>query len=117
MYACTLADNNQDAQVTGNVAIDALIPARGSKTVVRQSEVGADLSFEYTGVLSINGIQIPDEQLVADNGLNRIVFKPSAGKVISALDSSTNCAEIVVWRVTDGPGAALPPIRWCFEAL
>lgn len=103
-----------DIRVTGNVAIDALIPSAGAE-ILSQDRVGVDLADGWQGSLSVNGRLIPSNEIEADSGLNLIVFQPGPGKKIERLDT-TNCAEIVFWRILEGPDTAPPAIRWCFSA-
>jgi hypothetical protein len=107
-----------DVVVEQNPGVQALIPERGSE-ILQQDRVGADLSPGYDGALAINGVEIPDAQLATDRreDLNYIVFQPGEGRVLEQLDAETNCAEVIVWRIADGPERASAPLRWCFEVL
>ena len=115
VFAGLLADTS-DEPLVGTGAIEALIPSSNTK-VVREDTIGADLAVGYQGKLSINGVDIPKEQLVADNGLNTVLFKPGPGKVLTELLPNKNCAEITYWQIQTGPESAGLPLRWCFSAL
>lgn len=115
VFAGLLADTS-DEPLVGTGAIEALIPSSNTK-IVREDTIGADLAVGYQGKLSINGVDIPKEQLVADNGLNTVLFKPGPGKVLTELLPNKNCAEITYWQIQTGPESAGLPLRWCFSAL
>lgn len=79
-------------------AIVALFPNEGAQAL-RQTEVGIDLKPGYDGRLTINGVAVPEGQMVgardpkttdpqdiAENGIrpnnkNHVFFKPGPGKV------------------------------------
>jgi hypothetical protein len=102
--------------IQGQPALVAIIPLDGAQ-ILRQDVVGVNLQVGWTGILTVNGKTIPHEQLEPDNGLNQMIFKPGPGKVITELQASRNCAEIVFWRLPNGRDTAGPPRRWCFDAL
>ena len=83
---------------------------------VRQGAVGAELSFGYDGRLTIDRIDIPDDQLDRISGINRISFTPGAEKEISDLAEGRHCASITFWTTEAGPDSAGRPYTWCFTA-
>lgn len=115
VFAAILADTD-DTESVGTGGVEALIPSSNTK-VLREATIGADLAFGYKGKLKINGTEIPEEQLVADNGLNTVLFKPGPGKVVAELLPNKNCAEITFWQIQADPDSAGLPLRWCFSAL
>ncbi|MFN0093088.1 MAG: hypothetical protein ACKVWR_22855 [Acidimicrobiales bacterium] len=112
-----IADTDPEgASDAASPAVEQLIPSRNAE-IVRQGLVGVDLDIAFDATLRINGVEIPRDQLQADNGLRQLLFQPGPGKVIERLNQSQNCAEAVVWRISEGPQAAQPPIKWCFQAV
>ena len=87
-----------------NEAIVNLTPLDGAQ-VPRQVTVGADLQPGYDGRLTVNGIAVPEEQMIgardpslvdpqdlAENGVrpnnkNAVFFRPGPGKVIEAFET------------------------------
>ncbi|WP_426571774.1 hypothetical protein [Aquihabitans sp. McL0605] len=87
-------------------AIVSLTPPDGAQAL-RQTEVGAELAVGYDGRLTVNGIAIPEDQMVgardpktvdpadlAKNGVrpnnrNSVYFKPGPGKVIEEFEHGT----------------------------
>ncbi len=85
-------------------AIVSLSPNDGAQ-VLRQSSVGAELRPGYDGRLTINGIEIPEDQMdgaidpnsvsaaelakygIRPNSKNRVFFTPGPGKVIEEYDT------------------------------
>ncbi len=116
LLALVLADNDDtDVVVSGNPAIDALIPPRNAE-VLSQDTVGVDLAPGYDARLVINGVDIPREQVRHQPNLNRFTFRPDKGKAIESLQAERNCVEAVYWPQEVGPSDA-DTITWCFAAF
>ena len=82
-------------------AIEQLVPDRGA-TAVRQAEIGIDLAPGWTGVLIINGKEIPEDQLRRVDPLNQVFFRPAEGREIEALPPGRVVVTAVIWRPVDG---------------
>ncbi len=115
VLALLLADtDDNDVTVTGNAAVDELIPPRNAE-VLSQDTVGIDLAPGYDARLAINGTDIPSGQIRHLPNLNRFTFRPDQGKAIESLRAEQNCAVVTYWRQEIGPGEA-DTISWCFTA-
>lgn len=115
LLALVLADtDDNDVTVTGNPAVDELIPPRNSE-VLSQETVGVDLAIGYDARLNINGVDIPQDQIRHLPNLNRFTFRPDQGKVIERLQPEQNCVQVTYWRQAVGPADA-NTISWCFTA-
>ena len=115
VLALLLADtDNNDVTVTGNTAVDELIPPRSAE-VLAQETVGIDLAPGYDARLTINGVVIPPDQIRHLPSLNRFTFRPDQGRVIERLQAEQNCALVAYWRQDVGPAEA-DTISWCFTA-
>ncbi len=115
LLALVLADtDDNDVSVTGNAAVDELIPPRNAQ-VLSQENVGIDLAFGYDARLTVNGVQIPREQIRHLPNINRFTFRPDQGKVVESLRAEQNCAQVSYWRQEVGPSDA-DTISWCFTA-
>jgi hypothetical protein len=111
-----LGNTGNQEPLGGQPALEAIIPRDGAQ-ILEQDGVGADLQVGWAGVLTINGVDIPANQLEQDNGLNQLIFKPGSGKVLTRLQPDRNCAKIVFWRLQDGRAADSPSRTWCFNVL
>lgn len=115
LFAGQLAQTGEDAGgpvVTGE-AVERLIPAAGSE-VLAQEPIGVDLAPGYTGVLFLNGVELPEDQLVRRAGIDEILYRPSAEDAAVEFTAGENCAEALVWPVeeTREDGRS---VTWCFE--
>jgi len=100
--------------VYGDTAVRQLVPLPGDR-VLRQQRVGVTLDAAYTGVLQINGVEIPEDQLERVAGLNQIFFTPGQGKEVESLGPDRNCAAVVLWRYDQSRDQSRR-YAWCFYA-
>ena len=115
VLALWLADtDNTDVSVTGNAAVDELIPPRGAE-VLSQETVGIDLAPGYDARLYINDVEIPEDQVRHQPNINRFTFRPDQGKVIESLRAEQNCVVAEYWPQASGPAEAAT-FSWCFTA-
>ena len=105
-------------------AIVAYDPQPGGQ-VARQAPVGVELQQGYDGRLTINGVAIPEEQMVGaiapgseaeanlspeqrelgprPNNKNLVKFQPGPGKAVTEYDTGTVEISVRFWRVSEGP--------------
>ena len=108
-------------------AIVSYLPAPGGR-VPRQSEVGVELAPGYDGRLTINGVPIPETEMLGaivpgteayaqlsedqrrlgprPNNKNVVKYRTGEGKAVPELDTGAVQMEISFWRVAEGPQAA-----------
>jgi hypothetical protein len=111
-YAFTRPTDKQQPAIR-DVAVRHVEPAPGD-LVLRQTEIAVDLAAGYTGVLSIDGNRLPEDQVDHIAGLNRISFTPGEGKDLSKLSPGRHCAKVELWQTTI-ENALHRPYTWCFE--
>lgn len=112
IFAVVESDTGTDPELTTS-AVEELIPGRGDLEV-RQARVGIDLAPGYTGVLVINGVEIPEDQLERVEPLNQIFFQPREGREIEAFEAGQVCVVAVYWR-EDGERSEGQSTQWCFD--
>jgi hypothetical protein len=114
VYAFTLGRGSTDIVPTGD-AVEQLVPPQDSQ-ILRQSEIGIDLAPEWTGVLQINGIEIPEDQLRRVEAQNQVFFTPGPDKEIEELAPGTVNVTALIWRPVAGETREdADTIRWSFQ--
>jgi hypothetical protein len=93
--------------------VEQLYPARDSEAL-QQQQVGIDLGPTYTGVLVLNGVEIPEEQLQRRPELNQVFFQPGDDLAVEELTPGRNCVTALVWRVEETREDSRA-VNWCFE--
>lgn len=127
-FALTSRDSSAPLAITGNPAIEALIPAPDSE-VLRQSQVGIDLAPGYDAELTINGTFIPIDEVNVlrdvenpdvssgipgsfDTTLSRFLYQPLEGRAVPELRGDENCVEVRFWPLSDPTD--IEEVGWCF---
>ena len=95
--------------------IEAVIPAPGAG-MLAQDAVGADLTDTFTGVLVIDGVEIPEDQLQINKPLGEVGFRPGAGKDIVRLEEGLHSATIIYWPQDRSREDAARSFTWSFRA-
>ena len=108
-------DGTNDIAVTESGPVEQLIPPRNSE-ILRQDVTGVDLRPGWTGVLIVNGVEIPEDQLDLDNleSLGQVFFTPGEDKAVERYDAGENCVTAVVWRVEESR-ADSRTVDWSFN--
>ena len=99
-------------------AVEELVPAADAESVPVQSSVTIDLEDrpQYTISLRINGVRIPESEVLFSRPLNRLNYIVGEGQTVEELRPGRNCAQAEFYSITEGPGATRT-VNWCFEAL
>lgn len=113
VLAVTQSDTGPDTAVTNPQPVEQLIPGRG-ELEVRQARVGIDLQPGYTGILVVNGVEIPEDQLELVEGLNQVLYQPGEGKEIEAFEPGQVCVVATYWREVETRDDGRS-VRWCFD--
>lgn len=96
--------------------VEELLPQRNGQ-VPRQSRIGIDLVTGWTGVLTINGTAIPEDQLTITSELGLIEFVPGEGQAIEELPGGTNQVVATVWPLSEGREQGARSVSWDFEVV
>ena len=113
VYAGTLNSGPDEIRQT-DAAVERLVPPDGSPVAVRQSEVGIDLAPGWTGILRVNGLEIPEDQLRRVDAQNEVYFQPGEGKDIEAFEPGTIVVEAEIWRTATETRDDARTITWRF---
>ena len=114
LYVGVEAQTEEEPEVR-RAGVSRVFPEPGV-VALRQDAIGAELDFGYSGRLRIDRRDIPDDQIDAIAGINRISFTPGPEKEIESLDEGRHCVSLIYWKTTDGEEGAGRPYTWCFTA-
>ena len=114
LYVGVQAQTEEEPEVR-RAGVARVFPAPGD-VALRQDAIGAELDFGYSGRLRVDRRDIPDDQIDAIAGINRLSFTPGAAKEIESLDEGRHCVSLIYWRTSDGEESAGRPYTWCFTA-
>lgn len=114
LYVGVQAQSEEEPEVR-RAGVARVFPEPGV-VALRQDAIGAELEFGYAGRLRIDRRDIPDDQIDAIAGINRLSFTPGPEKEIESLDEGRHCVSLFYWKSTDGEESAGRPYTWCFTA-
>jgi len=111
--AWAFATNPPDNDVAFVSGVEQVFPPEGGLEV-RQVRIGVDLGPGYTGVLQIDDVEIPEDQLERVDALNQVFYTPGTDKETGRLAPGRHCATAVFWLSTEGRASARTH-EWCFS--
>jgi len=112
--------HNTDTSTGGSrpslpATIEAINPERGELTGLID-DVEVDLNDRYTGVLELDGVEIPEDQLDRIEQLGVIAFRPGPGKEFTKLRTGENTVVVHYWPRTDPRPETPLTFSWRFQA-
>jgi hypothetical protein len=91
------SSKDQSKATCGGGAIVRLIPCPGDSGL-GQGLIGVDLDSAYTGVLQVDGTEIPQDQY-RTGGPSQVYFQPGPGTETGALRPGRHAAVVIYWPV------------------
>ena len=116
VFLLNQSDTSQPGPASLPVDIEAVSPKANSITGL-VDDVTVDLADRYTGVLVIDGVEIPEDQLIRVVGIQTVSFRPGPDKVFSRFRSGPNTVVVKYWdgRLQDRPARPFS-YSWSFVA-
>lgn len=118
------ADTEDPAEITvsggggstgSGTVVESTLPRDGAEAL-RQTAIQADLATGYDGTLTVNGVEVPEGELVKEPNLGLLGFTPGDGKAVERLDTGRNCVVVTYWKLAEGrDGPARGTYQWCFD--
>jgi hypothetical protein len=112
--------NESDTSQTGPkslpVDIEAVSPLPGQLTGLVDT-VTVDLADQYSGVLVVDGVEIPEDELERVVGIQQVSFRPGPDKAFSRFRAGENTVVVRYWngRLQDRPAKPYS-FSWSFVA-
>lgn len=95
--------------------IDSLIPAPG-ELIRLQDTVGADLRDDLTGVLVLDGVEIPEDQLERVIPLAQVTFRPGADQELERFEPGEHSLAVLYWPQGKPRPTKPGSYSWSFRA-
>ena len=90
------------------------ISPEGGNLDLRQVTISADLAPGYTGYLTIDGVEVAEDDLARVDALNTVTLSPQPDSVYRELEPGPHCAGVVYWRIGESRDNS-STYRWCFR--
>jgi hypothetical protein len=95
-------------------AIDSVNPAPGE---ILQDAITADLRNTFTGVLVIDGIEVPEDQLDRVEPLGQVSFRPGPGKDVVRFQPGVHTVVVLFWEQGKERPASPEAYSWTFRSV
>jgi hypothetical protein len=110
--------NQSDTSPTGRhlpSTIDSLTPDPG-ELIRLQDTIGVDLRDDLTGVLVLDGQEIPEDQLERVVPLAEVTFRPGPGKDLEKFEPGLHTLTVLYWEQGKPRPAKPGSYSWSFRA-
>ena len=94
--------------------VTAVSPTPGSQVRVQDS-VTADLRPDLIGVLVIDGVELPENQVTRVVSLGEVSFRPGAGKSFDRLEPGVHSVSVIYWPQTKTRADGTSTFTWSFR--
>ncbi|MEX0663535.1 MAG: hypothetical protein WD598_02045 [Acidimicrobiia bacterium] len=112
-----IAINSADTTRVGEEprdAIDSVNPAPGE---ILQDAITADLRNTFTGVLVIDGIEVPEDQVDRVEPLGQVSFRPGPGKDVARFSPGVHTVVVLFWEQGKERPASPEAYSWTFRSV
>lgn len=112
-YVGHTADTSNRTRLLPSEVVSVL-PAPGTQVRV-QDTVTADLRADLIGVLVVDGVELPENQVSRVVPLGEISFRPGKGKVFERLEPGAHRAEVIYWPQIKTRAEGTSTFSWSFR--
>ena len=116
--------------------VESITPVRSATQVQQQELIKVDLIAGYTGVLIVNGTQLPTFSLddlpppahpgaqqalppatIFEPGNYTLSFTPTQGAPVEKFVTGVNTVTVIYWKIIEGRNFAKPAFTWQFDVV
>lgn len=112
VFALNMSETETEPRFSDR-AVQAVHPGQG-ELELRQTRIGVELDVAYTAVLSVDGVEIPEDQHEREPALGHVFYTPGEGKETGELAPGRHCATAHLWRF-DQEREDGRKFSWCFN--
>ncbi|HEY7136032.1 MAG TPA: hypothetical protein VIB48_13290 [Acidimicrobiia bacterium] len=113
VYVGVSADTSDKTRVLPS-EVQNVLPAPGSQVRV-QDTVAVDLRDDLTGVLVIDGVELPENEISRIPSLGEISFRPGQGKVFERLEPGVHNVSVIYWPQIKNRSDGTQTFTWSFS--
>ena len=95
-------------------SVQSVNPAPGE---ILQDAITADLRNTLTGVLVIDGIEVPEDQLDRVEPLGQVSFRPGPGKDVVRFQPGEHSVVVLFWEQGEERPASPQSYSWTFRSV
>ncbi|MBM3672081.1 MAG: hypothetical protein FJW86_07875 [Actinobacteria bacterium] len=95
-------------------AVETVVPGPAE---ILQDAITADLRVNLTGVLVIDGVEVPEDQTDRVVALGQVSFRPGPGKEIVRFEPGTHTVTVLFWERGKERPANPESYTWTFRSV
>jgi hypothetical protein len=114
IFGLSSSDTSPEGRTLPNT-IDSLTPAPG-ELIRLQDTIGADLRDDLTGVLLLDGVEIPEDQLDRVVPLAIVSFRPGPDQDLERFEAGEHTLTVLHWPQGKARPANPDSYSWSFRA-
>ena len=107
------SDTSQDANTLPR-NVESITPENGE---ILQDEIVVDLRNTFTGVLVIDGAEVPEDQLTRVVDLGQVAFRPGPDKDIEKFEPGLHTVTVLYWEQGQRRPRQPDAYGWNFRAV
>lgn len=115
LLVVSFTSSREAPTVVATGGVEGVSPQPG-EFALRQDRIRADLTDGMTGVLVIDGVEIPEDQLQRTPELGLVSYAPAPGNEIEELAPGEHQATVLFWDPQIGREAGSRSYTWRFQA-
>ena len=96
------------------IAVESVTPAPGQ---ILQDEIVADLANTFTGVLVIDRVEVPEDQLTRVVDLGQVSFRPGPEKDVEKFEPGLHTVVVLFWEQGRERPRKPSAYSWTFRAV
>ena len=117
VWGFKLNDDATKQATTLGPHIQLVDPLPGSPVVPAQGSLFVDLEFGWRGVLSVDGQELPEDQVTYVPATATLSFTPGQGKDIERFRGGTHLVQLTYWPVAGTRAADKLTYSWSFTVV
>lgn len=115
IVALTRADTEPPSRSVLPSAVDTVIPGPG-ELIRLQDTITADLRDDLTGVLVVDGAEVPEDQLERVVPLGQVSFRPGPDRDLARFEPGEHTVTVLYWPQGEDRPASPGSYSWRFRA-
>jgi hypothetical protein len=114
MFIISVSSSDTNTIAITNKYVEKVEPTPGG-LMRPTSDISIDLSDGYIGRLTIDGINIPDDEIIFVKSLGQLTFKPGKAKSFDKFQEGPHVAQIIFWKSDESESINPQSYSWDFR--
>lgn len=114
MLIISVSSSDTNTIAITNKNVEKVEPTPGG-LIRPTSEINVDLADGYIGRIMIDGVSIPDDEIILVKSLGQLTYKPSAGKTFEKFKEGAHVIQVIFWKADESEDVNPQTYNWDFR--